>query len=290
MKLINIGLPVLNEGKYLSQSIDSLLDQDFSDFDIFICDNASVDNTMEVAQEYVKKDSRVKYYRNKERVSAFQNWNKTFNLTNGQYFMWASGHDLWDKNHLSSCLNVLERERETVLAYGLTGLVDDDSNIIRISLNRLDTKNLGKISRFNKWVLASNDCSCIQGLIRSESIKKTRLLQEVLGADILFLSELSLLGYFTQIEKPLYYSRQIRPQETPVAAAQRRIDWLYYGKKKCSLVFCLLHLTYKYLETISGMSIELHNKIILFFFTFYDLGMLYTKTILRYINVTKQYY
>ena len=62
--LISIGLPVYNGEKYISEAIDSILNQSFDDFELIISDNASTDRTEEIALQYVKKDSRVHYKRN----------------------------------------------------------------------------------------------------------------------------------------------------------------------------------------------------------------------------------
>ncbi|TSC64682.1 MAG: glycosyl transferase family 2 [Microgenomates group bacterium Gr01-1014_93] len=96
--LVTIGMPLLNEGRYLSKALDSLLNQSFSDFEIIISDNASTDETAEIAKNYAKKDQRIRYYRTDSRVGGRENFNRLFQLSSGKYFMWASGHDLWHKD------------------------------------------------------------------------------------------------------------------------------------------------------------------------------------------------
>ena len=284
MKLVNIGVPVLNEERFLSQTLDSLLAQDYSNLEIIICDNASTDKTEEIARKYTEKYNRIKYFKNKEQVSGPENWNRVFQLTSSEYFMWVSGHDLYDKSYISSCVEILEKERDVVLTYSLTYSIDNHGNKLQIVPQYLDTRGLSLISRFNKFILASNNSSCIlTGLIRSELIKKTHLMQSILAADTLFLSELSLLGYFAQIQKPLYYRREIR-HETPIITAKRRIKDIFINKRKYPAIFYLFHLIYKYLTTIWQSSINFNYKTALSFFVFYDLGILYFKTMLKYIK------
>ncbi len=285
MKLVNIGVPALNEERFLSQTLDSLLAQDYSNLEIIICDNASTDKTEEISCKYAGKDSRIKYFKNKERLSGPENWNRAFQLSSSKYFMWASGHDLYDKSFVSSCMEILEKEENVTLAYSLTYSIDEYNNKLQIIPQYLDTRTLNLISRFNKFILASNNSSCIlTGLIRSESIRKTHLMQNTLAADTLFLSELSLLSYFAQTQKPLYYRREIRPHETPIMTSKRRIKDIFRNKKKYPAIFYLFHLIYKYLITIWRSSINFGYKIILSFFIFFDLGILYFKTILKYVK------
>ena len=284
MKLVNIGIPALNEERFLSQTLDSLLAQNYSNFEIIVCDNVSTDKTGEIAQGYAEKDSRIKYFKNKERLSGPENWNKVFQLASSQYFMWAGGHDLYDKSFISSCMEILEKEKDVVLVYSLTYSIDNYGNKLQIVPQYLDTRKLNLISRFNKFILASNNSSCIlTGLMRSELIKKTHLMQSILAADTLFLSELSLLGYFVQIQKPLYYRREIR-NETPIITAKRRIKDIFINKRKYPAIFYLFHLIYRYLVTIWQSSINFNYKTALSFFVFCDLGVLYLKTILKYIK------
>lgn len=283
--VVSIGMPVRNEERFLSQALDSLLSQDFTDFEIIISDNASTDRTQQIALEYKIKDTRIRYVCNEKNIGFTRNVNQLFKLSSGKYFMWASGHDLWDKHHLFLCVDFLEKKQNVVLAHGLTSLIDVNNNILSTKKISLDTSDLGIISRFSKFILSANDCTIIHGLMRIDAINKTNLLKNVLGADILFLSELSLLGDFAQIPKILYYSRQIRPQETPIKAAKRRIDDLcspqsrYYPR-----VFYLIHLMQQYIKMIIGKPLKFYYKIILIFFVFYDLSILYVKTMLKYFK------
>jgi glycosyltransferase involved in cell wall biosynthesis len=57
-------MPVYNGEKYVRQALDSLLTQNFKDFELIISDNASTDNTAEICKRYLEKDNRIEYYRN----------------------------------------------------------------------------------------------------------------------------------------------------------------------------------------------------------------------------------
>ena len=58
---VSIGMAIYNEGKFLREPVDSLLAQDFSDFELIISDNASEDATQGISLEYVARDPRVRY-------------------------------------------------------------------------------------------------------------------------------------------------------------------------------------------------------------------------------------
>ena len=81
-----------------------------------VTDNASTDNTKEVCLDYASRDQRIKYYRSHSNLGAVRNHNWCFLLSHGKYFKWAAHDDLLLPDYLRSCIEVLEREHDIVLA------------------------------------------------------------------------------------------------------------------------------------------------------------------------------
>ena len=69
---VTIGLPVYNGELSLSQSIDSVLKQSFTDFELIISDNASTDSTIKICEKYLNKDSHY-YFSNVEKYFFLMN-------------------------------------------------------------------------------------------------------------------------------------------------------------------------------------------------------------------------
>ena len=80
---VSIGMAIYNEEKYLRESLDSLLAQDFADFELIISDNASEDATQAISLEYAARDPRVRYHRNETNVGSCENFNRVFRLLIG---------------------------------------------------------------------------------------------------------------------------------------------------------------------------------------------------------------
>ena len=123
---VSIGMPIYNGEKYLSGALDSLLNQDFKDFEIIISDNASTDYTQRVCLDYSARDKRIKYYKSEVNKGAIWNFNQTFMLSRGEYFMWASCHDIWKPAYISRCVEVLEQESAVVLCYSSADCIGTD--------------------------------------------------------------------------------------------------------------------------------------------------------------------
>ena len=104
---VSIGLPVYNGERFLVQAIESVLAQTFEDFELIVCDNASTDASGAIAQTYVERDSRVRYFRNASNLGAARNFNRTFELSRGEYFKWLAADDLIAPTYLERCLAAL---------------------------------------------------------------------------------------------------------------------------------------------------------------------------------------
>ena len=68
--LVSVGLFVYNGERFLEQSLRSILNQTFTDFELIISDNASTDRTAEIVEAFAKCDDRICYYRNEKNMGA----------------------------------------------------------------------------------------------------------------------------------------------------------------------------------------------------------------------------
>ncbi|MDP7268439.1 MAG: glycosyltransferase, partial [Pirellulales bacterium] len=71
---VSIGMPVFNGEAFLSQAIQSLLEQTYVDFELIISDNTSTDGTESICRKYALQDSRIRYVRNSENVGLESNF------------------------------------------------------------------------------------------------------------------------------------------------------------------------------------------------------------------------
>ena len=72
---LTVGLPVYNGEKYIAESLDALLGQSYTDFELIISDNASTDGTADICRRYEKQDSRVRYFRQPQNIGLAPNHN-----------------------------------------------------------------------------------------------------------------------------------------------------------------------------------------------------------------------
>src|SRR5450759_757223 len=87
---VSIGMPVYNGEKYISEALDALLAQTFTNFELLISDNASTDGTTAICRHYADRDSRIHYVRQSENRGGVANFKFVLDEARGEYFMWAA--------------------------------------------------------------------------------------------------------------------------------------------------------------------------------------------------------
>jgi glycosyltransferase involved in cell wall biosynthesis len=87
-------MPVFNGGEYLRDSLQAVLSQTFTDFELIVSDNASTDDTERIGREYGERDGRVRFIRHQRNIGAFGNFEFVLSEARGRYFMWAAADDL----------------------------------------------------------------------------------------------------------------------------------------------------------------------------------------------------
>jgi glycosyltransferase involved in cell wall biosynthesis len=204
---VSIGVPVRNGSRFLAEALDSLLAQSYSDFELMISDNASSDQTEEICREYAAKDERIRYYRSDHDVGLSRNFNYLFMQAQGEYFKWAAADDLHERDWLARCLEILERDREVVLAYGKARFIDENGVPIEKTDPGYNLCSDAAPERLRYAIRASSWVNAIFGLIRSEALAKTRLFPTYPGGDYTVLTELALQGKFVEVPDFLFRRR-----------------------------------------------------------------------------------
>ena len=216
---VTVGIMAYNEEKHLAATLDSILSQSFSDYEIIIADNASEDDTSEIARAYAARNPFIRVLRHERNIGALQNFNTLVREARGEYFVLAGAHDLWSDNFLANLSRRLDEDPEVVLAYGITTWVDADGQPLDLKVGFIDTSGLDALARFN-LVLWGNPYA-LYGMYRASALRKTRLQLEFIGSGVLLLSELAILGTFIVDQDVRWYRRQVRGPESTDQRIQR---------------------------------------------------------------------
>ncbi len=209
---VSIGMPVYNGARTIRQAIDSLLSQDYADFELIISDNASEDETYDICLDYAKSDDRVRLYRNESNLGAAFNYNHVFHLARGEYFKWACHDDWCAPQFLSRCIQTLDANPAAALAFPGTILVEDDGSFIRFYDEPCDATSHSAADRFLAVYWDLDLANTIFGVMRADILQETRLHPAHWEGDKVLLAELALRGPFVEVPEALFY-RRIGPRK-----------------------------------------------------------------------------
>ncbi len=124
-------LPTIITGRYLESAIESVLSQDFTDFEFIISDDASSDNSAEIIQAYATRDARIKYCIHPANLGMVANWNWCLQQARGEYIKYLFGDDRLACPHaLSTLAGMLEANPSAVLATSARQIIDAKSKVI----------------------------------------------------------------------------------------------------------------------------------------------------------------
>ena len=114
--LISVCIPCYNGERFVASTIESILNQSFTNYELLIVDDASTDGTFSILESF--KDPRIRLSRNKQNLGMGRNWNKAVSSSVGKYVKLLCGDDLLDPRCLEQQVAALESpsNRNAVLA------------------------------------------------------------------------------------------------------------------------------------------------------------------------------
>jgi glycosyltransferase involved in cell wall biosynthesis len=224
---VSIALPVYNGEKYVGEAIESVLAQTFKDFELIVSDNASTDRTEQICREYVDKDRRIRYYRNKKNLGGAKNFNRAFELSSGEYFKWLAADCTIEPEFLERCVDLLDNDSEIILActYNVGRIEMDDITIRRKGNFALRSRAAHQRFRnaLNR-VVGRHGNGPIWAVMRSNVLRETSLLRSFIGSDDCILLELALKGKFGQVPEFLTLLRRHPESFTDIKKSNSGIE------------------------------------------------------------------
>ena len=210
---VTIGMPLYNAERYLEETLESILAQTFTDFELIVSDNASTDRTDEICRRYAATDSRIQYSRNPQNMGATYNYNRTLALASGAYFRHNAYDDTLAPTYLERCVAVLDNEPAVVLVYPLVRFIDENGNPHRegkLRRCKLDLRMQEPHERLRAFIDTGGPysmCDPVFGLFRASALRRTAALGNYISADAILLAEIALQGHVAEIPEVLFYER-----------------------------------------------------------------------------------
>lgn len=128
---LTVIMPMYNAEKFIEETIKSILDQTYKDFNVIILDDCSTDSSYDVAKKIVKSDTRFKLIRNEKNQGYLKSTNILLSLVKTEYCAFWDADDTCDRNRFSLQLSFLKDNQDFYLVGSYCLLMDNESKPIR---------------------------------------------------------------------------------------------------------------------------------------------------------------
>lgn len=153
---ISVIMANYNCEKYLIESIDSILEQSFSDFEFIIIDDGSTDDSWIIIQDYAKKDNRIIAIKNKENLKVSKTRNKWLKIAKWEYIAIMDSDDVSYLDRFEKQINYLQKNPEAVIVWWTMDIMDEKWKIYsRRKYNLTDTLIRKKLFRYSPFCHAT---------------------------------------------------------------------------------------------------------------------------------------
>lgn len=228
---LTLLMPAYNEEAYIKQSIMCVLENSYRDCELIIADNASTDRTQDHILKIIESNTSgipIEYIRRDKNIGNWANLNDLIKRAKGEYLCFMGAHDLVSKDYFLKLVNRLEKDKNAVLSFAPTQLIDRNGDYVKTDWIVHDLNMAVAVARFLSlmYLLPYH----LYGVMRRDAVMKTHLFHQIVNADMLFLLELSQHGTFLLCPKERLYTRGNRGEEDRISRYRRYKKGLFSSR------------------------------------------------------------
>lgn len=115
--LVSIVIPVYNREKYISEAIESAINQTYKNIEIVVVDNCSTDHTWDILKNYAEKDKRIRIFRNDRNIGPVLNWQECFHKAKGEYIKILWSDDWMSLDFIEKAISLFDKDTAFVFSW-----------------------------------------------------------------------------------------------------------------------------------------------------------------------------
>jgi len=197
--IVSIVTPSHNAEHFISDTIDSVLNQTYQDWEMIIVDDCSSDNSVQIIDKYVQKDKRIKLIKSDKNLGPAQTRNKAIESSSGKYIAFLDADDMWMPHKLEKQLKFM-RDNDLAFTYASYLLIDEEGNDIGLFRTKEEINY--------DSILKTCSIGCLTAIYDVEKIGKTYMRDIPKGQDYtLWLNIMKRIKKTKGIMEPLAYYR-----------------------------------------------------------------------------------
>lgn len=211
MSKVSVIIPVYNAEKYLSEAIESILNQTYTDFELLLIDDMSADNSKEICKTYCEKDNRIILFENNsESHGPGPTRNIGLEHASGEYIYFMDADDWADESLLQCAIDRMRESNADIVQFGVIYEHSDRKNPEQYFWRGKDSLTKDEIKKNFSAYWKENRNSLWMHLFRREKVKSIRFEEIIIGEDISYIMDaLCNAEKIAYIAKALYHYRYV---------------------------------------------------------------------------------
>ncbi len=173
---VSVIMPAYNAGEFIAESIDSVIGQTFTNWELIIVDDGSTDNTASIAQQYQSSDPRVRYF-HQQNSRQGKARNTGIKNSTGRYIAFLDADDLWTNDKLQLQVDILNArpEIDLVFSQGYFLMTDGSLQNSDVKVKEWNCEHDG--DEFIDW----NQIPILSAIVKKEALEDVGLFSEELS-------------------------------------------------------------------------------------------------------------
>ena len=195
---VSVVMPAYNSEEYISNSVESILNQSYTNFEFIIIDDASTDETHNKLLEFKKIDKRIILVKNKTNEGVTKSLNKAVKIAKGKYIIRMDADDWSYPDRFKLQIELMEKNQDVVIS----------GSYVEICNSNLKVKNLRKYHLYNDTI--RKHIFRYSPFAHPATIWKSKVLKENLYNEVIMVSQdyelyfrVGKIGGFMNLDKPL---------------------------------------------------------------------------------------
>ena len=238
--LVSIIMPARNAEKFIEETLDSVLAQSYSNWELLIADDGSSDSTRDIIEQYMKEDVRIKLILLTEKHGPGLARNRAIEMAQGKYIAFLDSDDLWTSDKLEKQIAFMQ-ENDLAFSYASYYSIDEEGE----QIGMFKTKESISYSS----ILKTCSIGCLTAVYNSEKLGKMYMPNLDKGEDYaLWLNIMKKISHTKGILEPLgYYRIRVSSASSDKLNAAKKQWYVYREIEKLNLfksIYYMVHYAY----------------------------------------------
>lgn len=173
LPLVSIICHCYNHASFVEECLDSVLNQSYKNIELIIVDDCSSDNSVEVIENWLKKNPEVQFFNNTKNLGITKSFNKTIEFAKGEFLIDLATDDVLLPNCIEEQISAFNQNPNACLVFGNAELIDETGTTIGFNFpvdNNLNVTDKNLVNTNYESILKGGNCMCsVSSMFKKET-------------------------------------------------------------------------------------------------------------------------